>query len=117
MTPSPEGTGAEDRRTLSDHDRARLRITYRLLLLGPTLGVVAAAALGLSGAGGAVGLAILLVLTAAGCVVTALVTAALAIVDEARRVPVSRRRTLTALAAFLGGFLLLLLSTGVTATI
>ena len=117
MTPPTEGPGPPDRRTVSDHDRARLRITYRLLLAGPVLGVVAAGTLGLLGAGGAAGLAVLFVLTAASCGVAALTTAILAIVDEARRVPVARRRTLTALAAFVAAFLLVLLSTGVAATI
>jgi len=111
-----DATGA-DRHTVTDHDRRRLRVTWRVLLVGPVLGVLAALALGLLRAGGVAGLAAFLVLAAAGSVAAALVTAGFAIVDEYRRVPVARRRTLTALALFAGGFVLLLLSLGVAATI
>ena len=100
---------------MTDHDRARLRVTHRVALAGPVLGVLAVAVLAWWGAGGAAGLAVLLVLSAAGCLVAAFTTAILAIVDEARRVPVARRRTLTALALFLAAFVLLLGSTGVAA--
>lgn len=117
MTDAGEDAGAPDRRVVTDHDRARLRVTRRVLLAGPVLGIVAAATLGLWGASGAAGLAVLLVLTAAGSVLAAFVTAILAIVDEARRIPVARRRTVTALLLFAAGFLLLLLSTAVAATI
>jgi len=106
-----------DRRAVTEHDRSRLRVTRLVLLAGALLGVVAAAAVGLLGASGAAGLAVWLVVTAAGSVTAAFVTAILAIVDEARRVPVARRRTVTALALFAGGFLLLLFSTAVAATI
>jgi hypothetical protein len=117
VTDAEEGAGATDRRVVTDHDRARLRLTRRVLLVGPVLGVAAAATLGLWGVGGAAGLAVLLLLTAAGSVLAAFVTAILAIVDEARRVHVARRRTMTALVLFAAGFLLLLLSTAVAATI
>ncbi|MFO7961982.1 MAG: hypothetical protein R6U94_13665 [Nitriliruptoraceae bacterium] len=102
---------------VTDHDRARLRLTRRVLLAGVVLGVVAAVTLGLWGASGAAGLAVWLVVTAAGSVLAAFVTAILAIVDEARRVHVARRRTVTGLVLFAAGFLLLLLSTAVAATI
>jgi hypothetical protein len=117
VTDAEDGTGAMDRRVVTDHDRARLRLTRRVLLAGPVLGVLAAGTLGLWGVSGAAGMAVLLVLTAAGSVLAAFVTAILAIIDEARRIHVARRRTMTALALFAGGFLLLLLSTAVAATI
>lgn len=117
MTDGEQGPGAPDRRVVTDHDRDRLRLTRRVLLAGPLLGMVAAATLGLWGASGAAGLAVLVVLTAAGSVLAAFVTAILAIVDEARHIPVARRRTVTALLLFAAGFLLLLLSTAVAATI
>jgi len=101
---------------MTDHDRARLRAVHRVAVSGPLVGLLVAVVLAGWGVGGAAGLAILLVVSAAGCVVAAAVAAVGAIVDEARRRPVARRRTLTALALFAGAFVLLLLSTGVTAT-
>ncbi len=112
-----DGAGPPDRRVVTDHDRSRLRLTRRVLLVGTILGMVAAVTLGLWGASGAAGLAVWLVVTAAGSVLAAFVTAILAIVDEARRVHVARRRTVTALLLFAAGFLLLVLSTAVAATI
>lgn len=106
-----------DRRVLTDHDRARLRTVRHVAVAGPVLGLLIAAVLAAWGVGGAAGLAVVLVVSAAGCVSAAFVAAVGAIIDEARRQPVARRRTLTALALFVGGFVLLLLSTGVTATI
>ena len=114
---SQDGPPGPDRRTVTDHDRRRLKVTARVLLAGPVLGVLAVFALGLLGAGGLAGLAAFLLLSAAASVAAALTTASLAIVDEYRRVPVARRRTLTALALFVGGFVLLLLSLGVAATV
>jgi hypothetical protein len=109
--------GPPDRREVTDHDRARLRTVHRVALAGPVLGVLAALVLAGWGVGGAAGLAVVLALSAAACGVAALLAAVGAIVDEARRVPVARRRTWTALALFAGAFVLLLLSTGVTATV
>ncbi len=114
---SQHGPTGPDRRSVTDHDRRRLKVTARVLLAGPVLGVLAAFALGLLGAGGVAGLAAFLGLSAAASVAAALTTAALAIVDEYRRVHVARRRTLTALALFAGGFVLLVLSMGVAATV
>ncbi|MFP4311206.1 MAG: hypothetical protein ACLFS9_04390 [Nitriliruptoraceae bacterium] len=94
-----------------------MRPVHRIALAGPVLGLVLALLLSRWGASGVAGLAVVLVVSAAGCVVAALVAALGAIVDEARRLPVARRRTLTALALFVGAFVLLLLSTGVTATV
>jgi hypothetical protein len=106
-----------DRRQVTEHDRARLRTVHRIALAGPVLGLLAALVLGTWGVGGAAGLAVVLVVSAAAAVLAAFVAALGAIVDEARRVPVARRRTWTALALFAGAFVLLLLSTGVTATV
>ena len=118
--PAARGRGGQpppDRRVVTDHDRRRLRVSRRVALAGPVLGLVAIALLVPLGVGGAGGLAVLLVSTAAGCVVAAFVTAVHAIVDEYRYVPVARRRTLTALGLFAASFVLVLLSAGVAATV
>jgi len=117
VTNDEDGADPPDRRVVTDHDRARLRLTRRILLAGVVVGMVAAVTLGLWGASGAAGLAVWLVVTAAGSVLSALVTAILAMVDEARRVHVARRRTATALALFAAGFVLLVFSTAVAATV
>lgn len=120
--PTPRGGGRPpgpppDRRIVTDHDRRRLRVSRRVALAGPVLGVVAIAVLVPAGVGGAGGLAVLLVSSAASCVLAAFVTAVQAMVDEYRYVPVARRRTLTALALFAASFLLVVLSAGVSATV
>lgn len=107
--------GDDTRRRLSDHDRRRLRFSYRTAVGGLVLGVVAAGVVGWLGASGRAGAAVVLVVSAAGCVAAALVTAVLAMLDEYHRRPVGRARTLAALGFFLGGTLLLLMSTGITA--
>ncbi len=88
-----------------------------MALAGPLIGVLAIAVLAPAGMGGAGGLAVLLVLSAASCVLAAFVTAVQAMVDEYRYVPVARRRTLTALGLFATSFLLVLFSIGVSATV
>ena len=102
---------------MTDHDRRRLRVTRRVALAGPVLGLAAIAVLVPAGVGGAGGLAVMLVFSAASCVLAAFVTAVQAMVDEYRYVPVARRRTLTALGLFASSFLLLSLSAGVSATV
>lgn len=99
---------------LSAHDRRRLRASYRTLLGGVLLGVLGAGGVAALGASGRAGAAVLLVTSAAACMAAALVTAVLAMVDEYRRVPVGRPRTLAALWFFLGSALLLVMSTGVS---
>jgi hypothetical protein len=100
---------------LTVHDRRRLRASYRTAIAGVVLGILGAAAIGWVGAPGRAGAAVLLVLTSAGCMAAALVTAVLAMVDEYRHIPVGRPRTLAALWFFLGSALLLIMSTGVVA--
>lgn len=107
--------GMRSRAGLSPHDRQRLRATYRTALGGLVLGVLGAAAVGLLGAPGGAGAAVLLLLSAAGCLAAALVTAVLAMVDEYRHLPVGRPRTLAALWFFLGAAVLLLMSTALAA--
>ena len=114
---SQDGPSGRDRRAVTEHDRRRLKVTTRVLLAGPVLGALAALVLAWLGAGGLAGLAAFLLLSAAASVAAALTTAVLAIVDEYRRVHVARRRTLTALALFAGGVVLLVLSLGVAATV
>jgi zinc transporter ZupT len=109
----PAGTGS--RAGLTAHDRRRLRATYRTALAGVVLGVLGAAAVGMLGASGRAGVAVLLVVSAAGCMAAAFVTAVLAMIDEYRHVAVGRPRTLAALWFFLGSAMLLVMSTGVGA--
>lgn len=97
---------------MTPHDRRRLRTTWRAVIGGLLLGVVGAVAIALVGGSGRAGLAVLLVLTSAGLVVGALLTAVLAMVDEYRRVAVARTRTIVAIALFVGGGVLLLMSSG-----
>lgn len=92
---------------VTDHDRRRLRVTWRVLLSGVGLGVVGAATLGLVGFDGRVGFAAVVLGSSLGCVAAGLTTAGLAIVDEARRAPVATRRVVVALGLFLAGGLLL----------
>lgn len=117
--PSRNGAGRAplepDRRTVTDHDRRRLRITYRVAIVGAVLGVLGAGAVGLLGASGGAGLAVFLVVSAAGCVAAAFVTALLAIVDEWRRAPVARRRAWMALLFAVLGATLLVMSLGAAA--
>jgi len=114
--PDPAGAPT-DRRTVTPHDLARLRLTRRVVLVGPVLGVLAALVLGLLGAGGAAGLGVILVLTAGSLLLGGLVTAFLAMVDEYRRVHVARRRTVVALGLFPAAGLVLVLSAAVAATV
>lgn len=86
-------------------DDRRRRIVRRVFLVGPVLGIVGAAALGVAGLDGRAGFASVLVLTGFGAVSGALVGIGTAIVDEARGHPVSRGRLvqiglLVALALF-----------------
>lgn len=111
------GDRPPDRSVVTEHDRRRLQVTRRVALAGPLTGVVAAAGLAWLGAGGAAGMAALLVLSAASSVLAAFVTAVQAMIDEYRWVPVARRRTWTALALFLASFLLLILSAAVASTV
>ena len=103
--------------TDTDHEDRRLRTTWRLAALGPLLGVPAMIALALAGTGGAAGLAVLLVLSSASCLVAAFVTAALGMLDEWRRRPVGRRRVLSAAGLFVGGGALLVMSIGAASAV
>jgi drug/metabolite transporter (DMT)-like permease len=94
---------------VTDHDRRRFRVTWRILAAGIGLGVVGAAAMGLSGFDGRVGFATVMLGGALGCVAAALTTAGYAIVDEARNAPVATRRLVVAVALFAGGAFLLML--------
>jgi len=114
--PDPAGAPT-DRRAVTPHDRERLLLTRRVVLAGPVLGVLAALALGLLGAGGAAGLGAILVLTAGSMLLGGLVTTFLAMVDEFRRVHVARRRTLIALGLFPAAGFVLVLSAAVAATV
>jgi hypothetical protein len=95
------------------HDRRRLTLGWRLLATGVVLGAVAAAWTGLSGASGTVGFALVLLGTAFGAVLAALVGGILAVVDEVRGAPVARRRVVVTVGLFLAGLLLLTLGAAV----
>ena len=92
---------------VTDHDRRRLRITWRIVLGGVIVGIVGAAALAGLGLDGRVGFAAVVLGSAAGCVIAALASAILAIVDEARREPVARSRLVATLGLFATGAMLL----------
>lgn len=111
-----DGSGTGDPRTVTGHDRRRLRASRYTALSGVALGVVSAVVLALLGASGAAGAAVVLMLSAAGCVAAAFVTAILSILDEFRRRPVSRRRIYAALGYFVGGAALLVMSIGASAS-
>lgn len=112
MTSEDPGSVARTRR-LTDHDRDRLRTARRVALVGPGVGVLAALGLGLAGGGGRLGLAALLLCSAAGCVVAAVVALLHAAVDEARRQPVALRRIGWAIALMLVALVIMVLLGGV----
>lgn len=95
------------RNPVTDLDRRRLRTTWRTVMVGVIVGIVGAAVLAALGLGGRAGFAAVVLGTAAGCVVAALLTAILAIVDEARREPVARSRLVATLGLFATGAMLL----------
>jgi hypothetical protein len=94
---------------VTDHDRRRLRVSWRVLLAGVVLGVVGAATLGLLGFDGRAGFAAVVLGSSFGCVAAGLTTAGFAIVDEARRAPVATRRLVVALGLFASGGMLLIM--------
>lgn len=94
------------------HDQRRLGQINRLALAGLLIGLGAtliAALLGLSGQAGA---AILLVITAFGCVAAALVGFGFAIIDELRRLPVAMKRVGISVLYFVLGALAIVASVG-----
>lgn len=91
----------------TDHDRRRLRVTWRVLVGGIAFGVLGALLLGVIGLDGRAGFAAVALGSALGCVAAGLTTAVMAIIDEARRQPVATRRVGITLALFaVGGSLL-----------
>jgi hypothetical protein len=73
-------------------DRARLRVTWRVVAAGPVLGILGAAAIAAIGGDGAAGLAVLLALVALCAGLAGLLTLVLVLVDEfAGRRPARRR--------------------------
>lgn len=97
------------------HDRARLRTTWRLLVVGGGLGVVAAGAVAVAGGSGAAGLATLLVVWAFAAAMTGLYTLILGFVDDARRRPVGRRRVATGIGLLALAFVLFVMAVGAAA--
>ena len=97
---------------LTEHDRARLARTWRVVAIGPGLGLAAAAAVGVAGGSGGAGLAVLLAVVSATTIAAAMMTSLQLLLDEFRRRPVALRRLWTALGLFVAGLLLLVLATG-----
>jgi hypothetical protein len=97
---------------VTEHDRARLRTTGKVLLLGPLLGVTAAGAVALIGLPGQAGFLAVVLGCALGAVLAALTTVGHAIVDEWARRPVARRRIVIAVGLFLAATVLLIASGG-----
>jgi L-cystine uptake protein TcyP (sodium:dicarboxylate symporter family) len=98
--------------TLTAHDRRRLRVTWIVAGVGVVVGVLGAAGVAAIGGTGRAGFAVLVVCTALGAVVSALVTGLLALVDEWRDAPVAGRRGLIALGLFVGAALLMVIVSG-----
>ncbi len=105
-------SGASPRSGASDHDRRRLRATWRVLIAGGVLGVLAAAAAGLAGLPGAVGAAALLLVAALGSAAAALHALVLALIDDAKDRRVWRRRPLVGVGLLLLAGLLLVMAGG-----
>jgi hypothetical protein len=104
--------GRQPGRTLTEHDRRRVRTARRLLLGAVVVGVLATGALAIAGASGALGLVVVLLATMVGCVLAAAHLAILALVDEIKHRPVATRRPLEALGFFLLALVLMLLVMG-----
>lgn len=101
----------------SDHEERALAVARRIAWSGPLVGVIGAALLGIWGASGAAGLAVVLLSSSASCLLASFVTAAWAMFDEYRRVGVGRRRILTAAGLFAAGGALLVMTVGAAATV
>ncbi len=115
MTDADEPSGSPTR--VTDHDRRRLRTARWVCLSTVAIGVGFAAVLGVIGAGGQAGAAVVFVFTSAGCVLAAFVTALQAMVDEVRRRPVARRRIWVTLGYFLAAAAFLVMSIGASASV
>ena len=102
-------------REVTDHDRRRLRQSWRLLLIGLGVAVVVTVAAGLSGLPGAVGALALLVTSALAAAITGVHALAYVLLDDLRDHPVARRRPVIAAGLLLLGGLLMAMATGVTA--
>ena len=102
-------------REVTEHDRRRLRQSWRLLLVGLAVAVVVTVAAGLSGLPGAVGVLALLVTSALAVVVTGVHMLAFVLFDDLRDRPVARRRPVIAAGLLLVAGLLMAMATGVTA--
>lgn len=100
---------------VTNHDRRRLRVTWAVVGGGLLLGIIGAASLAMLGLDGRAGFAAVVLGAALGCVVAALVTVVLAILDELRRIPVATRRVVVALGLFAAAALLLLMVSALAA--
>jgi MFS family permease len=94
---------------LTEHDRRRLALTWRVVIAGVVLGALGAVWVGLAGAPGAAGFAMLVIGAALGSGAAALLGAVLAVVDELRGAPVARRRMIVSGVLFASSLLLLTL--------
>jgi heme/copper-type cytochrome/quinol oxidase subunit 4 len=103
------------RREVTEHDRQRLRQSWRLLLVGLAVAVVVTAAAGLSGLSGAVGALALLVTSALAVVITGVHMLVFVLLDDLRDHPVARRRPVIAAGLLLLAGLLMAMTTGVAA--
>ena len=102
-------------REVTDHDRWRLRQSWRLLLIGLGVAVVVTVAAGLSGLPGAVGALALLVTSALAAAIAGVHALAYVLLDDLRDQPVARRRPVIAAGLLLLAGLLMAMATGVTA--
>jgi hypothetical protein len=109
-------SGGEGREGPSDHDRQRLRATWRVLSVGWGVALLAAVVAGLAGLPGNVGAAALLLVGALATATAALHALVLALVDDLKDHRVWRRRPLIGVGLIVVAGLLLVMTGGALAT-
>lgn len=121
--PSPEPAGQGPRgepdpsersaRLGADNDRARRRVTRRLLLVGTAVALVAALAIGLAGASGRAGFAVFSLVLALTTAVAGLWATATLLYDDLKKRRPSRRRAIGAVGLFVATAVLMAVVAGV----
>lgn len=100
----------------SEHDRRRLRQSWRVLGVGAAVAVAAAVAAGLAGLPGQAGAIALLVVLALAVAVTGIQIVVLALVDDLRDRRVAKRRPLIAAGLLVLAGVLMAMAGGVGAS-
>ncbi len=110
--PSPDRPPSPDAVADPDPEAGPLRWGRRLALGGVGLGLIGAVATGALGVPGGVGVLVVVLGTAFGLSLAAVFWLVSALIDELRGRPVSRRRPLWGLAAFVTAIVLLIALVG-----